>query len=160
MYKIFDTESNKPVIQENGGDIMNASFEEKSVWIQLFSMVVVLGTYFVRASGMLSRGITDLMAFVPLFLAAVMLLVAVLVAGHIVVAIAGRSEGSDERDRLIGWRAESHSSWILSVGVLAAITGLVMSVDPVWIAHLLLFSILLTDVAKYVFQIAYYRRGV
>jgi hypothetical protein len=139
---------------------MNASFEEKSVWIQLFSMVVVLGAYFVRAADMLSRGITDLMAYVPLFVAAIVLLVVVLVAGHIVAAVAGGPEGSDERDRLIGWRAESNSSWILSVGVLAAITGLVMSIDPVWIAHLLLFSILLTDVAKYVFQIVYYRRGV
>ena len=68
---------------------MNASFEERSVWIQLFSMVVVLGAYFVRAADMLSRGITDLMAYVPLFVAAVVLWVVVLVAGHIVVAIAG-----------------------------------------------------------------------
>ena len=139
---------------------MNASFEEKSVWVQLVSMVVVLGSYLVKAGGMLSDGITNLMAFVPLFLASVLLLVTVLVVGHIVAAIAGRPESSDERDRLIGWRAESSSSWILSVGVLASITGLVKSVDHVWIAHLLLFSMLLTDVAKYVFQIVYYRRGV
>ena len=139
---------------------MNASFEEKSVWIQLISMVFVLGSYLVKAAGMLSEGITDLMAYLPLFLSAVLLLVTVLVAGHIVVAIAGGSEVSDERDRLIGWRAESRSSWILSVGVLGALVGLIMSVDNVLIAHLLLCSMLLTDVAKYVFQIIYYRRGV
>ena len=96
----------------------------------------------------------------PLFLSAVLLLVTVLVAGHIVVAFAGGSEESDERDRLIGWRAESRSSWILSVGVLAALAGLIMSVENVLIAHVLLCSMLLTDVAKYVFQIVYYRRGV
>lgn len=139
---------------------MNASFEEKSVWVQLISMVVVLGSYLVKAAGMLSEGITDLMAYVPLFLTSVFLLVTVLVAGHIVVAIGGGPESSDERDRLIGWRAESRSSWILSVGVLAALIGLIRSVDNVLIAHLLLFSMLLTDVAKYVFQIVYYRRGV
>jgi len=139
---------------------MNTSFEERSVWIQLFSMVVVLGAYFVRAADMLSSGITNLMAYVPLFLAAIILLVVVLVAGHIVAAVAGGSEESDERDRLIGWRAESRSSWILSVGVLAALVGLILSVEKVLIAHLLLFSMLLTDVAKYVFQIVYYRRGV
>lgn len=139
---------------------MNASFEEKSIWVQLISMVVVLGSYLVKAAGMLSAGINDLMAFVPLFLSAVLLLVTVLVAGHIVMAIAGGSEESDERDRLIGWRAESRSSWILSVGVLAALAGLIMSVENVLIAHLLLCSMLLTDVAKYVFQIIYYRRGL
>ena len=41
---------------------MNASFEEKSVWVQLISMVVVLGSYLVKAAGMMSAGITDLAA--------------------------------------------------------------------------------------------------
>ena len=139
---------------------MNASFEEKSVWIQLISMVGVLGSYFVVAGLMLSRGVTVVAAFVPLFFVAVVLLVAVLVAGHTVVAIASKPEGRDERDRLIEWRAERNSSWILSVGVLAAITGMVLSVGNVWIAHLLMLSMLLSEVARYVFQLVYYRRGM
>ncbi len=140
---------------------MKASFEERSVWIQLFSMVVVLCAYFVIAACMLSEGITKLMAFVPLFLATVGLLLVVLLAGgHIVVAVTSRPEERDERDRLIGWRAASNSSWILGVGVLAAITGLVLSVEQVWIAHLLVLSMMLSEVAKYVFKIVYYRRGV
>lgn len=139
---------------------MNASFEEKSVWIQLISMVAVLGSYFVVAARLLSRGVTVLIAFVPLFIVAVGLLVAVLVVGHIVVAIASRPEGRDERDRLIAWRAESNSSWILGVGVIAAITGMVVSVDNVWIAHFLMLSMLLSEVAKFIFQLVYYRRGM
>jgi len=139
---------------------MNASFEEKSVWIQLISMVGVLGSYFVVAGLMLSRGVTVVAAFVPLFFVAVVLLVAVLVAGHTVVAIASKPEGRDERDRLIEWRAERNSSWILSVGVLAAITGMVLTVGNVSIAHLLMLSMLLSEVARYVFQLVYYRRGM
>ena len=139
---------------------MNTSFEEKSVWIQLVSMVSVLGSYFVVAALMLSKGVTTVIAFVPLFIVAVGLLVVVLVVGHIVVAIARRPEGRDERDRLIEWRAESNSSWILGVGVLAAITGLVVSADNVWIAHLLLLSMLLSEVARIIFQLVYYRRGM
>jgi len=99
-------------------------------------------------------------AFVPLFFVAVVLLVVVLVAGHTVVAIASKPEGRDERDRLIGWRAERNSSWILSVGVLTAITGMVLAIPNVWIAHLLMFSMLLSEVARYVFQLVYYRRGM
>ncbi|HKW51760.1 MAG TPA: hypothetical protein VJQ53_08515 [Candidatus Eisenbacteria bacterium] len=139
---------------------MNASFEEKSVWIQLIGMVVVLGSYFVVAARMLSMGVTVVAAFVPLFCVAVVLLVVVLVAGHTIVAIASRPEGRDERDRVIEWRAERNSSWILSVGVLAAITGMVLSVANVWIAHLLMLSMLLSEVAGYVFQLVYYRRGM
>ena len=139
---------------------MNASFEKKSVWIQLVSMVAVLGSYFVVAALMLSTGVTAVIAFVPLFIVAVGLLVFVLVVGHIVVAIASRPDGRDERDRLIEWRAESNSSWILGAGVLAAITGLVASVHAVWIAHLLLLCMLLSEVARFIFQLVYYRRGI
>lgn len=139
---------------------MSASFEEKSVWIQLISMVAVLGSYFVIAARMLSNGVTVVIAYVPLFIVAVIMLVVVLVVGHIVVAIASKPEGRDERDRLISWRAESNSSWILSVGVLAAITGLVASVGSVWIAHLLMLSMLVSEVAGFVIRLVYYRRGV
>jgi len=139
---------------------MNASFEEKSVWIQLVSMVVVIGSYFVVVALMVSKGITNLIAFVPLFIVAVALLVIVLIVGHIVAAVASRPESRDERDRLIEWRAESNSSWILRVGVLAAITGLVVSIDNIWIAHLLLVSMFLSEVARFIFQLVYYRRGI
>lgn len=139
---------------------MNASFEEKSVWLQLISLTTVLGSYFVIAALMLSKGVTVLIAFVPLFIVAVVLLVVVLVVGHTIVAIASRPEGRDERDQLIKWRAESNSSWIVGLGVFAAITGLIVSVDTVWIAHVLMLSVLLSEVAGLIFQLVYYRRGM
>ena len=139
---------------------MNASFEEKSVWIQLLSIVVMLGSYLVIAAPMLANDVTALPPFVPLFIAAVVLMVVMLIAGHIVVAIHSRPEGRDERDQLIEWRAESNSGWVLAVGVLAAVAGLIMSVDNVWIAHVLVLSLFLSTVVRYVLQLVYYRRGV
>ncbi len=139
---------------------MLASFEEKSVWIQLVSLMIGLGGYFVVAGRMLLGGVSELTAFMPLFAVAVALIVAVNVAGHVVAAIASRPDGPDERDRLIGWRAESNSSWILGVGVLAAIACLIGSVGEVWIAHLLLGSLFIAEVAKDIGQIVYYRRGM
>jgi len=138
---------------------MNASFEEKSAWIQLVSLVVVLGGYFVTAAQMLAQGITVVMAYAGVFIGSVVMLVIVLVVGHTVVAIFGGSEKRDERDKLIEWRAEGHSSWILAAGVSIAVTGLVLSFENVWIANLLIFSLLLSEVAKLVLQIVYYRRG-
>lgn len=139
---------------------MNASFEERSVWIQLVSMVLVLGGYFFVAWQMLSRGVTALPAYVPVFAVAVILMVIVIVAGHVAVAIASRPDGRDERDRLIEWRAESHSGWLVATGVLTGITGMVLSVPDVWVAHLLLFSLFLSEVLKLVLQLVYYRRGM
>ncbi len=139
---------------------MDMSFEEKSVWIQLFSLVVGLGGYLVVAGLMLSNGVSALPPFVPVFAVAVVLIVAVNIAGHVVAAITNRSDEADERDRLIGCRAESGSSWILGVGVIGAILSLILSVGGVWVAHLLLISLFGSEVTKDVLQIAYYRRGI
>jgi len=139
---------------------MNASFEEKSVWVQLIGTVVGLGAYFVVAGLLLRQGVTELVAFVPLFAASVILLVVVIVAGIVVAALTARPEGRDERDRLIGWRAESNSSWLLAVGVFAAITAMLFGVGNVWIANLLLLSLFLSESLGFALRIIYYRRGL
>ena len=139
---------------------MDTSFEEKSVWIQLVSLVVGLGGYLVVAGLMLSNGVSALPPFVPVFAVAIVLIVAVNIAGHVLAAVTSRSDEADERDRLIGWRAESGSSWILGVGVIGAIMALILSVGVVWVAHLLLLSLFGSEVAKDVLQIVYYRRGI
>jgi len=139
---------------------MNASFEEKSAWVQLIALTVVLGSYFLLAGRLLAAGVLELGIYVPLFVGAIVLLVVVLVAGHILVAIASRPDGRDERDRLIEWRAESNASWILGMGVLGAIGALLFAVENVWIAHLLLLSMLVSEIAKLLLQVYYYRFGV
>jgi len=139
---------------------MSASFEEKSVWIQLIGTVVGLGAYFVIAGRMLAAGVTELPAYVPLFIVTVVLMVIVLVAGHIVAALVGRPEARDERDRLISWRAESNSGWVVATGVLTGITGMVFSIPGVWTAHVLLLSLVLSEMLGFVLRLVYYRRGM
>jgi hypothetical protein len=136
---------------------MNASFEEKGVWIQLVGLVVALGAYFAVAGTMIAQGVDIIIAYVPLFAIAVILLVIILTVGYIIAAITGRTDGRDERDRLIEWRAEKNSGWILGVGVILAIMGLIVSVNTVWIAHLLLLSMFLSEVARCSSQLVYYR---
>ena len=48
---------------------------------------------------------------------------------------------------------------MLATGVLTAITGLVLEIDAVWIAHLLLLSLFLSELVKYGCQLVSYRRG-
>ena len=138
---------------------MGSSFEEKSVWIQLVAMVLALGGYFVVAGRMLSAGVMALPPYVPLFVVTVVLMVVLLVAGHVVAAVASRPEGRDERDRLIGWRAENNSSWLLATGVLGAVTAMIFAVPNVWVAHLLLLSLFASEVLGFVLRLVYYRRG-
>lgn len=138
---------------------MLPSFEEKSVWIQLISLVVVLGGYFVVSGLMLAKGVVLLPPFVPVFAVAVILLLMVLGVGHAVAALTGKPEKRDERDRLIGWRAESNSSWLLAAGVFCAISALIFGVQAVWVAHLLLASMFASEGLKLSLQLLYYRRG-
>ncbi len=139
---------------------MAPSFEERSVWVQLVSLVVVLGGYFVVAGLMMREGVPVLIAFLPLFVVAVVLLVIVLALGHIIALFWGKPEGRDERDRLIEWRADSNASYVLGGGVLIAIAGMVFEINSVWIAHLLFLLLLLSEVLKLTMQLVYYRRGV
>ena len=139
---------------------MNASFEEKSVWITLASLLTVFGYYFVVAGGLLAEGVTELAPYLPLLVVTVVLLVVVLVAAHTIVAIASRPDGRDERDRIISWRAEHNSSWLLATGVLGAIFGLALSIEAVWIANGLMFALFLSEVLGHSLQLFYYRRGL
>lgn len=139
---------------------MSASFEEKSVWIVLCSLVAVFSLYFFVAMRMLLAGVTIVVPYIPVLAVAVVLLVALLVVGHVVVAIASRPDGRDERDRLIEWRAENNSSWVLGAGVIAAIFGLATPIGAAWIANGLLMALFLAEVAKRVLQVYYYRRGM
>ncbi len=139
---------------------MSTSFEEKSVWIQLICMVIGLGAYFIRAAIMFSNGVREMPAFAALFMVATVFMVIMLIIGHIIAVIARKPEGRDERDRLISWRAEHNSSWVLAVGVFTAVTCMTFSIDNVWTANLLLLSLGLSEVLGLILQLVYYRRGV
>jgi hypothetical protein len=141
--------------------VVNTSFEEKSAWIVLLSLVGVFSLYFLVAARMLTAGVTDVVApFVPLFVVVVVLLVVVLTIGHAIAAIASRPDGRDERDQAIERRAEASTSWILGVGVLAAAFGLALPVGRAWIANGLLMTLVVSEVVNYGLRLYFYRRGV
>jgi len=139
---------------------LGTSFQEKSVRIQLVGMVLGLGTYFVLAGRMLTSGAREMPAFAVLFMIATVLMVILLVAGHIVAAIAGKPEGRDERDRLISWRAEHSSSWVVTAGDFGSVACMVFGIENVRTANLLLLSLAVSEMPGLVLRLAYYRRGV
>ena len=139
---------------------MDTTYEERSVGVQLVSLVGVLGGYFVVAGLMMARGELSLAAYLPLFISVVVLMVVVLALGHILALFFGKPEKHDERDRLVNWRADSNAQHVLAGGVLIAIGGMVYGIDSVLTAHFLLFSLLMHEIVKLSMQLFYYRRGV
>ncbi|MDX2117109.1 MAG: hypothetical protein SFY96_02890 [Planctomycetota bacterium] len=139
---------------------MSASFEEKSVWVQLIAMTVALGVYFFIAGRMLASGVHSVGAFAALFMIAVVFMVVLMVIAYVVAALTTKVEGRDERDRLIAWKAEHHSAWLTAVGMLGAVACMAAGVNNVWTANLLLLSLAVAEILGFVLRIVYYRRGV
>jgi hypothetical protein len=135
------------------------SFQERSAWIQLIGLLVAFGAYFYVALQLLTAGVMNLLAYAGLMVPTVVLLVAVIIAGYIAAAITGRTDGPDERDTLFEGKAEGNSGWILGVGVMCAIGGLIAGVEPAWIVNMLLFSLVLSEVTRTCLQIVSYRRS-
>jgi hypothetical protein len=136
------------------------SFEERSAWVQFLSLLLCLGGYAHIAWRMWSAGVTALPAYAAVFAVSTVLLVIVIVVGHVVIALANREHGRDERDRLIEWRAESYSGWVLGAGVVTGLWLMVIETPDVWVAHLLLFSLFASELLRLARQIGFYRRGV
>lgn len=141
-------------------EAVGPSFEERSAWIQLVALSLVMVGYFGLAVRMMTAGVTTLGPFVPLFGVATVALIAVLVVAHVVAAVLDRPSDPDERDRVIEWRAESRSGWLLATGMLAAVAAMVAEVPAVWTAHLLLLSLFLSQILKLALQLVDYRRGL
>lgn len=138
---------------------MNASFEEKSTWLTLAGLVGVFAVYFTLAGRMLAAGVTAVAPYVPLLAVTIVLLVVLVVVGHVAVAIVHRRHETDERDRLIEWRSESRSGWILATGAVTAIFALALPIAPAWIANGLLLALFLSEAVKQVLKLVDYRRG-
>ncbi|MCH9680027.1 MAG: hypothetical protein K0V04_01235 [Deltaproteobacteria bacterium] len=138
---------------------MSTSFEHKSVWITLVSLIVVLVAYSIPAGYLLASGITIMAPYVGLFIAAVVLQIVIMIFGHIAAALVSRPEEADERDRLIEWRSEHYSSWVLGAGVFMAMMLLATPIAKVWPTHLLLVSMFLAEILKATLRLVSYRRG-
>lgn len=140
---------------------MLPSFEERCVWVQLVALVLGLGGYFASAGPMLARGVMEMTPYVAVFAVCLVLLIVVQIVGHIAAAIlGGADEQTDERDRLIGWKAEARSSWVLGAGVFCAIGALAFGVEAAWVANGLLLALFASEMLKLALQAVSYRRGV
>lgn len=139
---------------------MDASFEEKSAWIQFTSLLLALAGYGYVAGNLLAEGVMAMPAYAAVLGASVVLIVIVNVVGHVAVALLGGTQERDERDRLIEWRAESRSGWLLSTGVVLSIGGLAAGFGPVWIGNALLLSLFLAELLRLALQLVDYRRGL
>ena len=136
------------------------SFHGKSTALMLAIVIGVYGWYFVTVARWASVAPVAEIAYQPLMLATVVVLVILAVGGHILLAVippyAGRQP--DERDRLIEARGESIGGVVLGAGAVGGVFLAMAESDYFWIANTILLGLVLSEVVAGGAKFIYYRR--
>lgn len=136
------------------------SFHGKSTALMLAIIIGVYGWYFVTVARWASdTPVTDI-AYQPLMLATVVVLVLLAIGGHILLAAIPPYDGRqpDERDRLIEARGESIGGVALGAGAVGGIFLAMAEFDYFWIANTILLGLVLSEVVAGSAKLIYYRR--
>jgi len=153
---------------------MNTSFQEKSTWISMLATAAVAAWFFSQSIPLIFleelEGREALRAFTGLSVAAVIMIVVLQVAGHILIAVASKAEGGDERDRLIEMRSDQVLGIVLGIGVISTVghilaagfleqPSVVALASPFGILNLLVASLVIAEICACLTRIWLYRRG-
>jgi hypothetical protein len=96
---------------------------------------------------------------VALFAVAVVMLVILQIAGHIVIAVMDRRTETDERDRLIGLKGTRNAGYVLATGVFFALCAAIVTEGNFVFTHLLLAFWVLAQLVEIGSQLFLYKRG-
>jgi hypothetical protein len=136
---------------------MDLSFQEKSLWLTLASLIVAFGFYF--GSAIPGASVDVMPAQVGMFVLAVALLVITQVVGHIVIAVVDRRPETDERDRLIGLKGTRNGAYVMATGVFLALCTTLLTDGNFVFTHVLLGSWVVAQLVETASQLLLYRRG-
>lgn len=136
---------------------MDLSFQEKSLWLMFGSLVTVFLFYF--GTVLPSEAVDVLPQQIGTFVLALIILVVMQIAGHIVIAIVDRRAETDERDRLVQLKGTRNAGYVLATGVFLALCSALMSEGNFIFTHVLLGSWVLAQLVEIGSQLILYRRG-
>ena len=139
---------------------MNKSFQEKSIWISLTTISLIFGYYFVRIFKMASQDEINIAQSIVLLISVIVMVIIVEVVFHIIIALRNRPQALDERDRLIELKATRNAYFVLVLGIFLPIACIAASVRPFIVAHVIMFIFVLSEIAQFLSQLVYYRRGI
>jgi hypothetical protein len=153
---------------------MNMSFREKSIWISLFSTLLIFGDYFLNVISL--AGLSDELAktaALELSLRALFLIIIVEIIFQGMLAASNRKAaelGADERDKWFEYKGNNFGYTVLVIGVFITLGRIVfLEINPEFneqsgllnipllTAHILLFSFIFSEVVRFSAQLFYYR---
>src|SRR5262245_16387256 len=151
--------------------MVELSVREKSICGSMVAVLAIAIAYFSRTASWIAADTVDPGEVAGLSFGALILLIAVQVVFQGLLALASRHDPTDERDRLIAAVASRNAYIVLQVGLWFVIGHLVAAAAmqhtasarwfaPFATAQLGLAAAIAAEIAKYVSQLVYYRRGI
>ena len=136
---------------------MSVTFKEKSLWIQIVTLSLVFGSYF------LALDYTGVDRFPPNlvshFIGLLVLLTVLTILGHSFAAAFNEPENEDERDLIIELKATRIKAFLLASSIVVTmLTSLTLQNEFVTL-HLLLLFLVVSEVVEKAVQLFYYRQG-
>ncbi len=128
------------------------SFRERSSWIVVAGLVLGYGWYLVEVVRDRTGGGDPW-----LVVAMVVGLVALVAVGHAVLAATTRGTGGERSG--VTRRGRASGGIVLAVGAVATLVLAVLQAPHLWIAHVTLASLVLSEVVAHVVGIAHARTG-
>ena len=162
-------------------DLKSLSFREKVLWVNLITTISIFGYYLVT---ILTKDLDGSQA-TWLYLKMVFWAIVIEVVLISVIASRNKNQKGDERDKLYETRGYRWGYFVMFAGIIVALWQTVVSslgqtvfndpnigekgaelvvrfseyASPFIIIHILLFSLIIAEIAKSAVQIFYYRRG-
>ena len=143
-----------------GAESMNLSYREQSIWGSLAITLIVYGYYFATVFSGAQPSQIDRTALARL-IGAVFVIVVIEIAYHILIVLKSKVEPKDERDILIETKAY-RNAYLLLVADLFTLMGtvVVFGLTPLLTVNLMLLSVVISEIVKYLTQLFFYRRGI
>jgi hypothetical protein len=137
------------------------SFREKSAWVMGILMVGA-GLYYLDMAVAASRALGGAAPPVAIFIPFTLLVVIASIVGQAAMAIISPKDANapaDERERPLLDRAGHWSGIVLAAGAVSSLLHFFYRQDGVFLFHMIMGSLILSQIAEYAFQITLIRRN-
>lgn len=145
---------------------MDLTFQEKSAWGLLAGIGIVSWFYFPAAFEVANR-VPHGVPLIALSAVGVIALVIIEAIYHAFIAVSSRTVEKDERDVLFDLKSERNAGYVLGIGLFTLVGHIIAThsiddrapVGGLTIAVWVLLALTVSEIAKLVSQICYYRFG-
>jgi len=138
-------------------------FREKTAWVMAAILIGGAAFYLdlvISASRALGQTAPPVIGFVIAYVVVIVTASVVLMSALAATSPREANDPADEREKIIGDKAGNWSGYVIVVPALGALWHYAVNQDGSMLFHLVFLSLMLGQIAEYVFQIALYRRGV